>query len=194
MHQWLRCTYSQHGLLFPLRLDSDRPQWETLWQHPVLPAWRHSHLTQRSSGYPRAVGWGKVLPRPGPSGALSKHPAGQSHPHWLIFEIWRKDDVVWSSGQLGISRRVLVSYFYVNIIHKVSSQFLWHSTNTHLEISGKMIYCVYNYLWRQFFFLCGLTSGGARHLQPVLSTSSLLGLSIQCRGKVATDCTLDRKW
>lgn len=84
--QGLLCTYSEHGLLFPFRLDPGRPQWETLWQHSVLPAGWHSQLTQRPSGCPGAAGWGKVLPHPGPSRTLSKHPAGELHAHWLIHE------------------------------------------------------------------------------------------------------------
>lgn len=61
-----------------VRLDLDRPQWETLWQRPLLPEGWHCPLAQRSPGNPGATGWSKVLPHPGLNGTLSKRPAGQS--------------------------------------------------------------------------------------------------------------------
>lgn len=61
----------------PVRLDFDRPLWETLWFDPQLLAGWKCNSAQKEAGCHGAFHRGEVLSDPGAGGLVSAHAAGE---------------------------------------------------------------------------------------------------------------------
>lgn len=75
------CFYIVHIMMFqcsvPIRLDFDRPLWETLWFDSQLLAGWKCNFAQEQAGCHGAFHWGKVLSDPGAGGLVSTCASGE---------------------------------------------------------------------------------------------------------------------